>query len=97
MNQSCYALSGANQFYIHQLTIAAIQKLNHEAIGAVFSAVVTKDFDEQFIAHPLRDIEKKFQIQVKEIYNFILLKTKENRNLVSFRDLLLSKLATIEI
>jgi type I restriction enzyme S subunit len=45
MNQSCYALSGENQFYVHQLTIAAIQKLIHEAIGALFSALVTKDFD----------------------------------------------------
>ncbi|MEO7768290.1 MAG: restriction endonuclease subunit S, partial [Ferruginibacter sp.] len=96
MNQSCYALSGTNQFYIHQVAIAAIQKLNHEAIGAVFSALVTKDFDEQFVVQPESDVEIKFQNQVKEIYNLILIKTKENKNLISFRDLLLSKLATIE-
>ncbi len=96
MNQSCYALSGVNPFFIHQVTIAAIQKLNHEAIGAVFSALVTKDFDEQFIVQPKQEIEIKFQNQVKEIYNLILIKTKENKSLISFRDLLLSKLATIE-
>ena len=95
MNQSCYALSGDNQFYIHQLTIAAIQKLIHEAIGAVFSALVTKDFDEQIVISATPEIETKFQNQVKEIYNLILLKTKENKNLLKFRNLLLSKLAII--
>jgi type I restriction enzyme S subunit len=96
MNQSCYALSGENQFYVHQLTIAAIQKLIHEAIGAVFSALVTKDFDEQIVIQATPQIETKFQNQVKEVYNLILLKTKENKKLSEFCDLLLSKLATIK-
>lgn len=96
MNQSCYALSGVNPFYVHQLTIAAIEKLTHEAIGAVFSALVTKDFDEQFVIQATSEIETKFQNQVKGIYDFMLLKTRENKKLLEFRDLLLSKLATIE-
>jgi type I restriction enzyme S subunit len=96
MNQSCYALSGINQFYIHQLTIAAIQKLTHEAIGAVFSALVTKDFDEQFVVCPTEYIEKHFQIKISKVYDLILHKTKENQKLDKMQNLLLSKLATIE-
>jgi len=95
MNQSCYALRGENSFYIHQVTIDAIAKLINEASGAVFSALVTKDFDEQLVTHSNEITERNFQNLVNDIYDFILLMAKENFNLMKMRNLLLSKLATI--
>lgn len=98
MNQSCYALSGKNPYFVHQTTLNAIFKLKKEAIGAVFSALVTKDFDEQFIPYPSSktDLELDFQNTVSPIYDLILNKIKENNKLEEFKSLLLSKLATIE-
>jgi type I restriction enzyme S subunit len=96
MNQSCYALSGQFQFFIHQLTIAAIAKLKNEASGAVFSALVTKDFDEQIVIQPDKEIEEKFQKRVNGLYNFIFLKSQENDQLKNLQNLNLSKIATLE-
>src|SRR5690606_13582890 len=48
MNQSCYAIKDKFPYYIHQLVLNVIDKLKIEAVGAVFSALVTKDFDQQF-------------------------------------------------
>lgn len=96
MNQSCYALSGKNEYYVHQVTISAIEKLKIEASGAVFSALVTKDFAEQFVIQPYIEVEDNFQLNVAAIYKAILIKVEENKYLNMFLNLLLSKLATLE-
>lgn len=93
MNQSCYALSGREPYYVHQVAINAIQKLKNEAIGAVFSALVTKDFDEQLVVCSNSNIQKSFQKAVRNLYEFILLRINENKKLLELKDLLLSKLA----
>ena len=50
MNQSCYALLPNIKetdvpYFIHQFAIETIASLKEEAVGAVFNALVTKDFE----------------------------------------------------
>ena len=99
MNQSCYAIIGSkdmNQFFVHQLTLDAIAKLKNEALGAVFAALVTKDFDSQDIIEPDKILIKLYGVKVKSIYDFILNIVEQNKKLFEIKDLLLSKLATVE-
>lgn len=98
MNQSCYALSGINPYFIHQTTLSVIQNLKNAATGAVFSALVTRDFNEQFLSYPANnpELEDQFQKKVSTIYSMILIKTNEINILEELKDLLLSKLATIK-
>lgn len=95
MNQSCYALSGDCPFFIHQLTLETMNKLKTEAVGAVFGALVTKDFDAQMVIEPNIALQKEFDIKVSKIYDYILLKTKENQKLTELKALLLSRLASV--
>ena len=95
MNQSCYALKGRYQFFIHQLAIETMNKLKTEAVGAVFGALVTKDFDAQMVIEPPIDLQKDFDSIVSNLYEYILLKTKENQKLAELKGLLLSRLATV--
>jgi len=99
MNQSCYAItgtSGLNQFFVHQLTLDAIGKLKNEATGAVFAALVTKDFESQELIEPCLKLIQKFGERVSPLYNFILNTVQQNQKLLDIKNLLLSKLATIE-
>ena len=96
MNQSCYALTGKYQFFIHQLARETMNKLKTEAVGAVFGALVTKDFDAQFVIEPPIHLQEKFDSNVSKLYDYILLKSKENQKLTELKELLLSKLATVE-
>lgn len=96
MNQSCYALTGRYQFFIHQLAIETMSKLKTEAVGAVFGALVTKDFDAQMIIEPPSDMQRDFESKVSKLYEYTLLKTKENQKLTELKALLLSKLAKVE-
>lgn len=96
MNQSCYALSGENPYFVHQATFHLIEKLKREASGAVFSALVTKDFEEQKIIYSGGEVEAKYQFTVENIYKHTLNITKENNKLNELQSLLLSKMARVE-
>lgn len=99
MNQSCYAITGTNdmnQYFVHQLSLDAISKLKNEALGAVFAALVTKDFDSQKIIEPKIILTELFGEIINPIYDFILNKVIQNEKLTEMKSLLLSKLATIE-
>lgn len=95
MNQSCYALSGDCPFFIHQLTLETMNKLKTEAVGAVFGALVTKDFDAQMVIEPNTNLQKEFDSKVSKIYDYILLKSKEKQKLTELKALLLSRLASV--
>jgi type I restriction enzyme S subunit len=100
MNQSCYAISDAkrnSKYFAHQITLDTIGRLKNEATGAVFSALVTRDFDGQNIIEPSDKLILKFDKVVKGVYDSILNSEKENSILSSMKNLLLSKLATIEV
>jgi type I restriction enzyme S subunit len=96
MNQSCYAITADNHFFIHQLTLDTVLKLKKEAIGAVFPALVTKDFDSQMLIEPMKSLVEQYDNTVETFYNVILNKTFQNEKLLITKNLLLSKLATIE-
>jgi len=96
MNQSCYAIAAEHPFYVHQLSLDIMIKLKNEAVGAVFGALVTKDFDAQIVIDPPIELKEKFEKEVFRLYEYLLLKTTENQKLSELKDLLLSKLATIE-
>lgn len=96
MNQSCYAVTPkklTNYMFIHQHAINAINVLKHEAIGGVFDALVTRDFDGCHVLSPAIQITDTYGMNVNALYNFILLKQKEHIGLKAVVSLLMSKLA----
>jgi len=98
MNQSCYAVTNkkiTNYMFIHQHATDAINVLKNEAIGGVFGALVTRDFDSCYITSPDIEITDAYGLKVKSIYDFILQKQKETNNLESISSLLMSKLTQI--
>lgn len=98
MNQTCYAINGKNgaDYFAHQLSILAISKLKKEAVGATFEALVTKNFDEKLVIEPNLKTIHLFENKIQNIYQLILITVKQNQKLEDFKNLLLSKLATIE-
>ena len=99
MNQSCYAITDVkrnSKYFPHQLTVETLGRLKNEATGAVFSALVTRDFEGQNIIEPDENIILNFDKTAKGIYDLILLFEKENSYLSNLKDLLLSKIASIK-
>ncbi|MFV0163639.1 restriction endonuclease subunit S [Empedobacter falsenii] len=96
MNQSCYAIKNNLPYYTHQKTLDVIEKLKGEAVGAVFSALVTKDFEQQIILEPNESIKLNFNNSIKYLYDLLLNKSQENQKLTQLQSLLLSRLATLE-
>lgn len=95
MNQSCYALLSKiedTHFYVHQFAIETIFSLQEEALGAVFNALVTKDFETKKVIIPTEKQMKEYNILVESIYEQILLKQQENKNLTELQSLLLVRL-----
>ena len=99
MNQSCYAISSPkySQYFIHQLTICIVEKLKHKASGAVFDALVTRDFESEQVIYPPISIADKFTSLVKPIYSKMLNNVEQNQILAAIRDTLLPKLMSGEI
>ena len=100
MNQSCYALKGFDgysQYFIHQLTINLINKLKHKASGAVFDAIITRDFDSEFVCIPTRESLILYNECIKPLYSLIERNQIESQILVLTRDPLLPKLMSGEI
>lgn len=91
MNQTCYAILSKknNPFYIHQLSIEVMAKLKNAAVGAVFEALTTKDFDSVDIIIPTQEIIDSFESKVKSIYESILLSQKENEILTEMLSLMM--------
>lgn len=59
MNQSCYAINDQYPFFTHQLVLDAINQLKRKAVGAVFSALVTKDFEQEMVLNSKSIIVRK--------------------------------------
>jgi len=100
MNQSCYALIGKGsyeQFFVYCFTIKAINNLINKANGAVFSALVTRDFDSEYVVIPPSDIANEFNKTVSPIFNMMLMNTDQNRILMETRDSLLPRLMNGDI
>jgi type I restriction enzyme S subunit len=99
MNQSCYAVLGCskvNPFFAHQLTLETIKTLKEEAIGAVFKALVTKDFEGRKVIEPSEAVLKMFMVKVQPVYENILSRVNQNVRLEKLRGLILSKISKVE-
>ena len=99
MNQSCYAILGdknISQFYAHQLTLETIKSLKEEAIGAVFNALVTKDFEGKKVIIPSKEILEKFDFKISPIYENLCNKSKQNIALQKLSELTLQRISKVE-
>ena len=99
MNQSCYALigKGIHQLLVYFYTLKAIDRLKHKASGAVFDAIISKDFEtEQVFKLSPNDTDTFIRI-VEPMYQSILNNSIEKQRLIALRDSLLPKLMSGEI
>ncbi len=100
MNQSCYALvsnGDYGQFYVYHLALTVVEKLKRKANGAVFDAIVTRDFENELVPAPATKEIKAFEDKIQPIFETILNNCKENVRLAELRDTLLPRLMSGEL
>ena len=99
MNQSCYALVSdvINPLMVYFYVLKAVTSLKHKASGAVFDAIVTRDFDTEII-NVLSDSDNQHVLEViTPMMNAIHNNAMENIRLSALRDALLPRLVSGEI
>lgn len=99
MNQSCYALTSeiVDPLLVHFYVLKAINALKHKASGAVFDAIVTRDFGGEII-NILSDTDSEAALSIiKPMMEVIHNNSKENMRLSAARDTLLPKLMSGEL
>ena len=100
MNQSCYALvgiEGYGQHFVYHLAQFVVDSLKHKASGAVFDAIITKDFESEIVPDIAAEDARSFEDKVIPIYKAILNHSNENLRLASLRDTLLPRLMSGEL
>lgn len=100
MNQSCYALvgnAGYGQHFVYHLALETVESLKHKASGAVFDAIVTRDFESEIVPAPSVESVWVFEEKVAPIYKAILNNLKESARLAAIRDALLPRLVSGEL
>ena len=100
MNQSCYALTGKwadTPFLTYLIALNAVKSLKRKATGAVFDAIVTRDFDSESVKVISHEQAFSFNGSVQPFYDQMLLLAKENKRLAELRDALLPKLMSGEL
>ena len=97
MNQSCYALRGKNgypPFFVYSFAKYVIATMKKKASGAVFSALVTRDFDMEKVVEPTIADATMYENCVAPIFNQILSNTKEIQSLFELQSTLLLQLSS---
>ena len=99
MNQSCYALVGKtiDPVLVYFYTLKAVASLKHKASGAVFDAIVTRDFDTEIINVLSEEASKSVLNTLTPMMDIIHTNTEENIRLSSLRDSLLPRLMSGEL
>lgn len=99
MNQSCYALVGKSihPLLVYFYTLKAVEHLKHKASGAVFDAIITRDFNTESLYELPDNVANALIAQVEPIFQLILSNTIENQRLCSLRDTLLPRLMSGEL
>ena len=99
MNQSCYALVSdkIDPVLVYFYVLKAVASLKHKASGAVFDAIVTRDFDTEVINILTAENSQVVLSAVSPIMNAIHNNVEENIRLSALRDALLPKLMSGEI
>ena len=99
MNQSCYALTSeiVDPLLVYFYVLKAVNALKHKASGAVFDAIVTRDFNGEII-NILSDTDSEAALSIiKLMMEVIHNNSKENMRLSAARDTLLPKLMSGEL
>jgi type I restriction enzyme S subunit len=100
MNQSCYALignEGYGQHFVFHLALEMVENLKHKASGAVFDAIVTRDFESEIVPVPSVEAVGAFEEKVAPMYTAILNNIEESAHLADLRDTLLPRLMSGEL
>lgn len=99
MNQSNYAIKaidGYSQYYIFFLVKSVVERLIKKSNGAVFSAITSKDFDEEILIPSQKAVED-FTNVIDGFFRRIFTIGTENSRLSLLRDTLLPRLMSGEI
>ena len=97
MNQSCYALKGKADFpplFVYSFTRYVIATMKKKASGAVFSALVTRDFEMEKVFEPNADDAILFQKRVEPLFAQVLANTNEIQQLSELQNALLTQLSS---
>ena len=97
MNQSCYALKGKNDFpalFVFSFTRYVIATMKKKASGAVFSALVTRDFEMEKVFEPNLKDAILFEKRVEPLFTQILANTNEIQQLLILQNALLTQLSS---
>ena len=99
MNQSCYALASEtiDPLLVYFYVLKAVASLKHKASGAVFDAIVTRDFDGETINVLSDDDAKSVLAIIKPMMEAIHNNSEENIHLAALRDSLLPRLMSGEL
>ncbi len=99
MNQSCYALASetVDPLLVYFYVLKAVASLKHKASGAVFDAIVTRDFDGETINVLSDDDVKSVLAIIKPMMEAIHNNSEENIRLAGLRDSLLPRLMSGEL
>lgn len=99
MNQSCYALVGkaVHPILVYFYTLKAVEHLKHKASGAVFDAIITRDFETENLKTLSDSAAEDFIVKAEPIYQLIMNNTIENQHLGKLRDTLLPRLMSGEL
>lgn len=97
MNQSCYALKGKNDFpalFVFSFTRYVIATMKKKASGAVFSALVTRDFEMEKVFEPNFEDAILFEKRIEPLFAQILANTNEIQQLLDLQNALLTQLSS---
>ncbi len=99
MNQSCYALvsNKTDPVLVYFYVLKAVASLKHKASGAVFDAIVTRDFDTEVINVLTEKDSKTVLSTISPMMAAIHKNIEENIRLSTLRDTLLPKLMSGEL
>lgn len=99
MNQSCYALTSdsIDPILVYFYVLKAVSSLKHKASGAVFDAIVTRDFDTEVLNVLSSDDSEAVMEVIAPLMRTIHNNVKENIRLSSLRDTLLPRLMSGEL
>lgn len=99
MNQSNYAIKaidGYSQYYVFFLVKSVVERLIKKSNGAVFSAITSKDFDEEILI-PSQNAVEDFTNVIDGFFRRIFTIGTENSRLSLLRDTLLPRLMSGEL
>lgn len=99
MNQSNYAIKaidGYSQYYVFFLVKSVVERLIKKSNGAVFSAITSKDFDEEILIPSQKAVED-FTNMIDGFFRRIFTIGTENSRLSLLRDTLLPRLISGEL